>query len=95
MDSAIFVFVLAAQTAWASLFPNCDTLANVRALLEGKYGEEIVAQGISTKGRLVMWYGNRETESWSVVTVIPNGLACLNANGADLTVFEVLVGDES
>ena len=77
----------------------CDEPAKMFGLLEGKYNEMPMMQGKAsvqeqTTGQFlnfeIMFYYNKDTNTWSIVGVIPNienTKACMLLNGAELEPF--------
>lgn len=68
----------------------CAPQENVKAVIEGKYGEAPFAVGIAPNGWPVFWYGNLERGSWTVLLLRPDGAACVAMAGDG---FEALAPD--
>ena len=52
--------------------------------LPSQFGEKAVASGTSRNGRTyVEFWASKDSGSWSVVTVMPNGVSCLTSAGQD------------
>jgi hypothetical protein len=70
--------VLFAFPAFAA--PNCASTADVVSLLTQRYGEAPIARGTDDQGRLVLWWGNPETGSWTA-TITAGDETCIAAQG--------------
>ena len=82
---------LFAMPAWAQ--SNCASREQVLDVLRGKYQEEAIARGIDTRGRMVEWWGNAETGSWTAV--LTNGSqSCIVGQGWDFFTPEAVASGE-
>lgn len=78
---AALAALLAAPVAAQS---NCRPVEEVKAFLEGRYGEAVVAYGIMDTGNLVQIWANLSTGTFTAV--VSNGVfSCITANGTDFT----------
>lgn len=82
----VAVFFVAAP-ATAQMFPRsvrvpCSGPAFLPGLLARNYGESVTGQGIAG-GALVQQWRNRETGSWTILLILPDGVACALASGDD------------
>jgi hypothetical protein len=60
---------------------TCRPYPMLVEVLADQYGEMPLARGLDWRGRLAEWWGNPETGTWSLVTLGPDGLACIPAHG--------------
>ena len=52
--------------------------------LTSQFGERVVASGVATSGRAyIEFWASEKHGTWSVVTVLPNGVSCLTSAGRD------------
>jgi hypothetical protein len=58
----------------------CDTHKNIVGLLEGKYKEHVVIEGMTKTGLVLIVYAS-EGGTWSVIMANPVGLTCMIAVG--------------
>lgn len=72
--------ILAPAVAQATQM-QCRPYDEVAELLTGGFGEVLLERGLDHRGTMAEWWGNRETGTWSLVTVQPNGVACIPAYG--------------
>lgn len=61
--------------------PVCDLRYKVVALLDTKYGEAVVAGGLSSAGALIEVFENPETTTWTITVTAPGGPTCLVGEG--------------
>ena len=83
--AGVVVFIILATAANAQ--QNCGPLEKVTDTLGNKYGEAPIAQGQANGAILQMW-ANSVTGSWTIVAVLPNGAACLVADGREFRALE-------
>jgi hypothetical protein len=76
----IFVLLFFLFSGPASAAPNCATNEQVRDILVGKYGEELMSVGFDADGQAVATWGNIETGSWTI-TVTSGDTTCVVAQG--------------
>jgi len=68
----------------------CGQYDAIVAKLTAQFGEKAVASGTSHNGRAyVEFWASEKSGTWSVVTVMPNGMSCLTSAGQD---FQPLPG---
>jgi len=84
----VAAFFLAAP-APAQLYPRtvavpCAGPRVLPDLLNRHYGESVAGQGVAG-GTLVQLWRNRQTGSWTILLVSPDGAACALASGEDWT----------
>lgn len=65
------------------------------AHLEKEWGESVKAIALNSRGHLVRWLVNDETQTWSMVVTMPSGAGCLTADGNHFEAFFEPVGPES
>lgn len=87
---------LAALTATAQTTNNCNTYENAQTFLSGQYGEVPVWEGVvSSLQFLVQLWVNEQTGTWTALSVAPDGMACIVADGMAYTFVDPPVqGDE-
>lgn len=73
--TAIALAVSLGMPAWAQA--PCAEKGRVHERLSQVYGETLQSHGLSAGGYMLEIWGNTETGSWSVVRVLPDGMACL------------------
>lgn len=83
----------AVATAWATIAlavaaspaeaqtANCGTHEAVGIALAERWGETVQMRGLGSNGALVEFWGNEETETWSITVTTPGGPTCLVASG--------------
>jgi len=77
----LVLFLFGAMSA-ANGQGKCSTKQNVETWLSEKYGEKVVATGKSEDGLLkFQLWRNSQTQSFTWVTIFPNGLHCIIATG--------------
>jgi hypothetical protein len=59
----------------------CDDHAEVARLLGAKYQEAPVSLGLQSNGYLLEVFSSRQTGTWTIVSVAPDGEACVVAAG--------------
>tara|TARA_B100000497_G_C7644560_1_gene387550 strand:- start:130 stop:486 length:357 start_codon:yes stop_codon:yes gene_type:complete len=75
----------------------CDHPLKMTDIVVGKYGEQPLFKGIGIQFHVtgtpyqsaVMFFTNQETGTWSMISLYPDGTACMIANG---TKFEPYSG---
>ena len=68
----------------------CGEYDVITAKLTAQFGEQAIASGTSHNGRAyVEIWASEKSGTWSVVTVLPNGMSCLTSAGQD---FQPLTG---
>lgn len=78
---------IAAAAALAALFafpalaaPNCASTEQVADILTQRYQEAPIARGLDEAGRLILWWGNVETGSWTI-TITAGDMTCIAGQG--------------
>lgn len=61
--------------------PDCDTRADVLALLAQKYKEAPIAFGVTNNGGLVEVLTDEHGTTWTIIVTSPEGVTCLVAAG--------------
>ena len=74
LASALLSGAGAAQTA-------CAPRAEVLEILRGRYGEAVVAGGVTTKGVLLEVVASDDGGTWTIIATSPAGVSCLVAAG--------------
>jgi hypothetical protein len=64
---------------------NCTTRAALTVALATSYSEAPVIMGITSTGAVLELWANPETGTWTVLTVTPDGVACIRATGDNFT----------
>ena len=68
---------------------RCGDAASMKKILTEKWGEYPVATGLLTNnGRILVWYANDKTGTWSVVSFSPQGIGCLLGAGGNFNRFK-------
>ena len=62
---------------------SCGNFQAAHNNLAEKYGEAPVGEGLTHDGAALRVYANPETGTWTVLTIHPNGVACVRASGED------------
>ncbi|MDA0366880.1 MAG: hypothetical protein O3C65_13475 [Proteobacteria bacterium] len=88
---AAFAGLVLAHTTTANAQSHiCGKYETIAAKLSAQFGEKAVASGVSTNGgAYVEFWASDSRGTWSVVTVLPNGMSCLTSAGRD---FQMLPG---
>lgn len=81
----LLLSALAALPA-AAQQPQCAPLERVEGLLAEKYQETRRVEGITAQGPLLALYASAQGETWTLVLIRPDGLACMFASGTELVV---------
>ena len=66
---------------------NCAPRQIVLEKLTSDYGETRQSIGITADGKVVETFASAETQTWTIVVTLPDGISCLAASGRS---FEVL-----
>lgn len=77
----------------ASAQAPCGPLDQLAELLEREYGEAVHSEGLADSGAIMQLWANPETGSWSIVIILPDGLACLPAAGSAYSRLEPVRGE--
>jgi hypothetical protein len=64
-----------------SVTAACDDHAEIARQLRVKYQEAPVSLGLQSNGYLLEVFSSRKTGTWTIVSVAPNGEACVVAAG--------------
>lgn len=75
-------FLIAGPAAAENACGHHDAIAGA---LNAKYGESMAAQGLQSSTRLFEVWRSTESGSWTILVVLPNGLACVMATGVAWT----------
>ena len=59
----------------------CAPIAQMTERLSQAFGEHLAAGGLTTAGRLLQVYANREKGTWTVTVTTPDGVSCLVSSG--------------
>jgi hypothetical protein len=62
-------------------------------LLTDRYGEVAHSEGLTGDGAIMQLWANPETGSWSIVTIEPDGTACLRAAGGAFARLDPVRGE--
>lgn len=73
--------------------PACAPHATVAARLATRFGEAPQFAGLTRDGSLLEAWANRETGTWTLLRVTPDGTACLMASGEDWTAAVIKEGE--
>ena len=84
---AAFSFPAAAQMTMQTVKVPCSDIEYIPGLLARDYGESPTGQGIANTSLVQLWR-NPETNTWSVLLVLPDGGACVLASGEDWEALE-------
>ncbi|NQV82152.1 MAG: hypothetical protein HQ495_16460 [Alphaproteobacteria bacterium] len=91
--AAVAGFVLALTATARAQSHICGNYETITAKLSAQFGEKAVASGTASNGRAyVEFWASDSSGTWSVVTVMPNGMSCLTSAGRD---FQVLPGKQA
>lgn len=66
---------------------NCTGLADARAELKTKWGEELIGRGLMPTGNALAFFSDATGDTFTVLVVFPDGTACVAASG---TGWEIL-----
>jgi hypothetical protein len=75
---AISLYLSRPATAQAM---TCDHYPTLAERLASEFGEMPLARGLDWRGSIAEWWANPETGTWSLVTLSPQGYACIPAHG--------------
>ena len=60
----------------------CSGYQRIRAELSERYAEEPVSLGLQSNGHLLQVFASAEGNTWTIVSLAPDGMACVVAAGA-------------
>ena len=83
MSKAVLIaaaLTLLGSTAAAATVP-CGQRDQIVEWLAGKYEEEPVASGISSKGSLIEVLSSQDGDTWTILLTAPNGTSCVVDTG--------------
>jgi len=86
------VLVILALPARAQQYP-CGPRDAIVGSLAQRHGERVVATGLAATGVFVEVLASPEGKTWTVLAVLPGGLACIKAVGTDWEPHEPKYGD--
>ncbi len=70
-----------AQDADAKVLALCGSVDSMVRVLKHKYQQEAIQGGTTSEGgKVVLFYSARQN-TWTIVVINPNGLACARAEG--------------
>ena len=72
---------LAAETEPGPQRPACHSYIEIARQLDSRYGEKPVSIGLQGNGHLLQVFASKDTGSWTILSMAPNGLACIVAAG--------------
>jgi len=78
----VAVLVILALPARAQQYP-CGVRDAIIGSLAQRHGEQVVATGLAATGAFVEVFASPEGKTWTVLVVLPSGLACIKAVGTD------------
>jgi hypothetical protein len=88
--TTLLALTLSTSVNAQELPPDCMTnIKEVVALLKSSYQEEVDTR-YQSGGNYFVTFENEETGTWSIVEVVPSGMACLRASGRGIS--DVLLG---
>ena len=61
--------------------PACNPRANVLKVLARRFGEALVATGLTSKGSMIEVLRASDGGTWTIIVTFPNGVSCLVASG--------------
>lgn len=70
-----------AQTSFAVQRLPCHAYAEIARQLGATYAEAPVSLGLQSNGNLLQVFSSAESGSWTIVSVAPDGSACVLAAG--------------
>lgn len=82
-----------AQTAAPGTLPPCYDYREIARELGTKYEEAPVSLGLQTNGNLLQVFASARSGTWTIVSLMPNGLACVLAAGEDWEPLEPKTAD--
>jgi hypothetical protein len=77
----------------------CSGYEQIRRELDEQYAEEPVSLGLQSNGHLLQVFASEESGTWTIISMAPNGTACVVAAGANWETLapkrdETLVGSD-
>jgi hypothetical protein len=72
---------LAAETRPGPQRPACHSYIEIARQLDSRYGEKPVSIGLQGNGHLLQVFASKDTGSWTILSMAPNGIACIVAAG--------------
>lgn len=61
----------------------CQDRKSVETTLKNNFGEKRTAFGITNNGSLLVLYVSKDGKTWTIVRILPGGVACLMGAGTD------------
>jgi hypothetical protein len=92
---AVGLAAVAAPLSAQSILDNCNTYENAQRLLIDDFDEWPAWRGLISSNQAViqMWL-NLETRTWSLMSVFPDGRACIFADGLAFDILDEPVRGE-
>lgn len=87
------VIVILAAPARAQQYP-CGPRQTLIETLTQRHGERVVATGLAATGAFVEVLASSDGKTWTVLVVMPSGLACIKAVGTDWETKEPKYGEQ-
>ncbi len=82
----------ATPAARPALPQTCGEHEQIARLLSGSYGEYLVASGRLLAGVVELWVSDAQT--WTLLRILPGGIACLVMAGRDIRFSRPRTGKE-
>lgn len=89
------VTLLLASPVLAQQPPACAPAGDLLRHLEGAYGERPAGRGLSNRGALVLLVRSADGATWTLLALLPDGMACLIDGGEDWQAVAAPAGDPS
>ncbi|MEK0082485.1 hypothetical protein [Benzoatithermus flavus] len=83
IGTLLFAAGAEAQTAAPGTPSLCHDYREIARELGAKYEETPVSLGLQTNGNLLQVFASARSRTWTIVSLMPNGLACVLAAGED------------
>lgn len=83
MHRLAFATLCALSASAALAQGDCKSRPDLTAFLATHYSEAPVIMGITSTGAILEFWANTATGTWTVVTITPDGAACIRAYGND------------
>ncbi|SDY55084.1 hypothetical protein [Citreimonas salinaria] len=92
MKSLIAAFVVTLFATSAIAQSGCVPHADAMEVRAGTHSEERIGMGLSANGTLMEIWANHDTGTWTILRVLPSGIACIAELGSHFMLYEVTPG---
>tara|TARA_R100000656_G_scaffold1469_2_gene2867 strand:- start:222 stop:530 length:309 start_codon:yes stop_codon:yes gene_type:complete len=80
----LVVFSSSVQSQQAPLI--CQPYSIILETLNEKYGEHVTAHAINSNGKIVRFFRNSKTKTWTVIVSLTNDVSCIVGSGQNMEI---------